>query len=36
MNEKTPDFEAIFHAALEIESPDERAEFLQSQCGDDK
>lgn len=35
MTNNTPDFEAIFHAALEISSPLEREQFLQAQCGSD-
>ena len=35
MNDKTPTFEEIFHAALEIDSPEKRKEFLQANCGDD-
>lgn len=34
MNDKTPDFEELFHAALELKS-EEREQFLQVKCGND-
>ena len=34
MSEEPPDLESLFLAALEIESPDEQAAFLQRSCGE--
>lgn len=36
MNDKHPNLDSIFLGALEIESPEQRAVFLQSSCGDDQ